>query len=225
MRKNSFSRVIALFLVLTMSACHTSTQETGGDVASGQTDDVYVTNFSGVKSNDALFVHGTLVNKHGSTISNVILEARGYDKDNKLVSTDEVTLSPEDIPNKESVNFSMTFTTNSNLIETYYILGKYGSTLTNRSVDWKTVGKVVLVVAVVSAVAVAAYYADKNGGGQSSYSPMYDPCDCPVYVTGYYRLDGTYVKPYCRTAPDDYIGNNWSSRGNINPCTGERGYE
>jgi hypothetical protein len=45
-----------------------------------------------------------------------------------------------------------------------------------------------------------------------------------VYVRGYYRLDGTYVRPHYRTRPDGYFWNNWSSYGNINPFTGERGY-
>jgi len=45
-----------------------------------------------------------------------------------------------------------------------------------------------------------------------------------VYVRGYYRWDGTYVRPHYRTQPDGIFWNNWSSWGNINPFTGERGY-
>jgi hypothetical protein len=43
----------------------------------------------------------------------------------------------------------------------------------------------------------------------------------PVYVNGYYRWDGTYVRPHYRTRPDGNFWNNWSSYGNINPYTGD----
>ena len=42
-------------------------------------------------------------------------------------------------------------------------------------------------------------------------------------VHGYTRQDGTYVQPYHRTVPDHDPFNNYSTRGNINPWTGERG--
>lgn len=45
-----------------------------------------------------------------------------------------------------------------------------------------------------------------------------------VFVRGYYRSDGVYVRPHYRTRPDGNFWNNWSSYGNINPFTGERGY-
>jgi len=44
-----------------------------------------------------------------------------------------------------------------------------------------------------------------------------------VYVHGYYRHDGTYVRPYHRTTPDGNPYNNYSTKGNINPWTGKRG--
>lgn len=44
-----------------------------------------------------------------------------------------------------------------------------------------------------------------------------------VYVSGYYRNDGTYVKGYYRTAPDSTKNNNYSTIGNTNPFTGEAG--
>jgi hypothetical protein len=43
-------------------------------------------------------------------------------------------------------------------------------------------------------------------------------------VRGYFRKDGTYVQPHMRSDPDGYKGNNYSTRGNVNPYTGERGY-
>ena len=44
-----------------------------------------------------------------------------------------------------------------------------------------------------------------------------------VSVRGHYRKDGTYVQPHMRSAPDGNVSNNWSTRGNINPYTGEIG--
>lgn len=43
-------------------------------------------------------------------------------------------------------------------------------------------------------------------------------------VGGYYRSSGTYVQPYYRTSPDSSRWNNYSTRGNYNPYTGQRGY-
>jgi len=45
----------------------------------------------------------------------------------------------------------------------------------------------------------------------------------PVRVRGYYRKDGTYVQPHYRSAPDGSPYNNWSTKGNVNPYTGEEG--
>ena len=44
-----------------------------------------------------------------------------------------------------------------------------------------------------------------------------------VYVNGYTRNNGTYVQPYHRTAPDNNFNNNYSTRPNINPYTGQEG--
>jgi hypothetical protein len=44
-----------------------------------------------------------------------------------------------------------------------------------------------------------------------------------VHVRGYYRKDGTYVRPHYRSAPDGNFNNNWSTKGNVNPYTGEPG--
>lgn len=46
-----------------------------------------------------------------------------------------------------------------------------------------------------------------------------------VSVSGYHRKDGTYVKPHRRSAPYSNFNNNWSTKGNINPYTGEEGSE
>ena len=46
---------------------------------------------------------------------------------------------------------------------------------------------------------------------------------CAEYVQGYVRQDGRYVQGYNRTAPDNNPYNNYSTQGNINPYTGQRG--
>jgi hypothetical protein len=47
--------------------------------------------------------------------------------------------------------------------------------------------------------------------------------DAAVHVRGYFRKDGTYVAPHYRSSPDSSVLNNWSTKGNINPYTGEVG--
>ncbi len=45
----------------------------------------------------------------------------------------------------------------------------------------------------------------------------------PQYVNGYYRSNGTYVQGYYRTKANNTIRDNYSTKGNINPYTGQRG--
>lgn len=47
--------------------------------------------------------------------------------------------------------------------------------------------------------------------------------DAQVHVRGYYRRDGTYVRPHVRSSPNSTTLDNYSTRGNINPYTGEPG--
>lgn len=44
-----------------------------------------------------------------------------------------------------------------------------------------------------------------------------------TYVDGHFRRDGTYVPGHYRTTPDSSRLNNWSTQGNTNPYTGQRG--
>jgi hypothetical protein len=44
-----------------------------------------------------------------------------------------------------------------------------------------------------------------------------------VYVKGYTKSNGTYVAPHYRSNPDGIFSNNWSTKGNVNPYTGEIG--
>lgn len=43
------------------------------------------------------------------------------------------------------------------------------------------------------------------------------------YVNGYTRSNGTYVQGYNRTSADSSLYNNYSTRGNTNPYTGQAG--
>ena len=45
-----------------------------------------------------------------------------------------------------------------------------------------------------------------------------------VYVQPYYRKDGTYVSGHYRSSPNSNPYDNWSSKGNVNPYTGKKGY-
>lgn len=45
------------------------------------------------------------------------------------------------------------------------------------------------------------------------------------YVRGYTTRNGTYVQPHYRSNSDGNAFNNYSTRGNTNPYTGESGYK
>lgn len=44
-----------------------------------------------------------------------------------------------------------------------------------------------------------------------------------VRVRGHFRKDGTYVAPHMRSSPNSTTLDNWSTKGNINPYTGQVG--
>ena len=44
-----------------------------------------------------------------------------------------------------------------------------------------------------------------------------------TWVNGYMRKDGTYVPGYWRTDANDTKDDNYSTKGNVNPYTGEKG--
>ena len=52
--------------------------------------------------------------------------------------------------------------------------------------------------------------------------PLFDTptAEAAVSVRGYYRKNGTYVRPHYRSNPDGNPYNNWSFPGNTNPYTG-----
>ena len=46
-----------------------------------------------------------------------------------------------------------------------------------------------------------------------------------VWVNGYTRKDGTYVQGHWRSSPNSTTLDNYSTKGNINPYTGKKGYK
>lgn len=44
-----------------------------------------------------------------------------------------------------------------------------------------------------------------------------------TYVSGHYRSDGTYVAPHYRSSPNYTKSDNWTTKGNVNPYTGQAG--
>lgn len=46
-----------------------------------------------------------------------------------------------------------------------------------------------------------------------------------TYVNGYYRKDGTYVQGHYKTPQNNNFYDNYSSQGNRNPYTGQKGYK
>jgi hypothetical protein len=49
------------------------------------------------------------------------------------------------------------------------------------------------------------------------------PTFAQVHVNGYTKKDGTYVQPHERTAPNSTNMDNYSTKGNVNPYTGQLG--
>jgi hypothetical protein len=54
-------------------------------------------------------------------------------------------------------------------------------------------------------------------------APVYAQQD--VHVNPYQKKDGTQVDQHHRTTPNDTKYDNWSSKGNTNPYTGEKGHK
>ena len=74
---------------------------------------------------------------------------------------------------------------------------------------------------------------DRRGATLTSTSGAYSPVTSfglgtgsnlnNVYVNGYRRNDGTYVKSHVRSKADSSFRNNYSTKGNTNPRTGKPG--
>ena len=44
-----------------------------------------------------------------------------------------------------------------------------------------------------------------------------------THVNGYYKQNGTYVEPHYRSSPNNTTTDNFSTKGNVNPYTGQEG--
>jgi hypothetical protein len=44
-----------------------------------------------------------------------------------------------------------------------------------------------------------------------------------THVNGYYKQNGTYVQPHMRSSPNSTTLDNYSTKGNVNPYTGQAG--
>jgi hypothetical protein len=67
-----------------------------------------------------------------------------------------------------------------------------------------------------------------KGGGSHSHSASRSSSGTgskasSTRVRSYTTKKGTHVNPYHRTTPDKTKGNNYSTKGNINPYTGKKG--
>lgn len=51
------------------------------------------------------------------------------------------------------------------------------------------------------------------------------PVEARTSVRSYHKSNGTYVQKHYRTDKDHTKSNNWSTKGNINPYTGKKGYK
>ena len=166
--KKSIRSIISIITILSLAGCTTATIRTTDIIDSRNIgkQKVFIDNFRAVKSERALFVQGRIINKSGFELTNIQLEARGYDKNYQLISTDKIELVPNRLKNREKISFSMTFTKNVGKIDSYYFVGKYDSVKTELKVDWDTLGVVLLAAGTIVAIAAAAYYEQ----GQSMYN-------------------------------------------------------
>jgi hypothetical protein len=71
-------------------------------------------------------------------------------------------------------------------------------------------------------IGIAALVLAATLGLSSFFTPTVLACD--TYVSGYTRSDGTYVSGHYRSCANSTTADNWSTRGNYNPYTGEPGY-
>ena len=72
-------------------------------------------------------------------------------------------------------------------------------------------------MAVLASLSAPAF---ARGGGGHGYSR---PGGSTTHVRGYTTKRGTYVAPHVKTSPDSSKVNNWSTKGNTNPYTGQPG--
>jgi hypothetical protein len=75
----------------------------------------------------------------------------------------------------------------------------------------------------VLALSFAAALAPSLAHAEGQYNPYGNSSGGDVYVHSYTRSDGTSVEPHYRSPQDGDRSNNWSTKGNVNPYTGQAG--
>jgi hypothetical protein len=85
----------------------------------------------------------------------------------------------------------------------------------------KTITRIVCGVALLIGTAISD--AEARGGGHGYSFGSSHSSSGEHYTSGYYRSNGTYVSGYHATNPNSTRNDNFSTRGNINPYTGEWG--
>jgi hypothetical protein len=84
---------------------------------------------------------------------------------------------------------------------------------------WVNDMKVFLVATIFAAISLSSAFA--RGGGHGSYGTGSNPSSHSV--GGYTNSHGTYVQPHQQTNPNGTQYDNYNSRGNYNPYSGQTG--
>lgn len=92
----------------------------------------------------------------------------------------------------------------------------------------KKLSIIVFIVLFLCSMSITEVMARGKGGGSSyrstgSTGHRSSSRGSTVSVKGYTKSNGTYVAPHNRTAPNRTKGDNWSTKGNVNPYTGKMG--
>ncbi len=104
-----------------------------------------------------------------------------------------------------------------------YVSGHYRSNPNTTKLDnWSTSGNINPYTGEMGHKNPYSTSSSSYRSGSSSYG-NYPTSGSDVQVNSYQRSNGTDVNSYYRTSPDNSIYNNYSTQGNINPYTGERG--
>lgn len=76
----------------------------------------------------------------------------------------------------------------------------------------------------IALIFATSFTAEARGGGHSHSSTGGSHTSTSEhYTSGYLRSNGTYVSGYHATNPNGTRNDNFSTRGNVNPYTGEPG--
>ena len=86
-----------------------------------------------------------------------------------------------------------------------------------------TLRKIMFVVLVACAGSAFAHSSSYGYGYQSYSSGNYAGSTGQHYVDTYSRSNGTVVQGHYQTNPNDTKADNWSTKGNQNPYTGQWG--